>query len=139
MRACVFLLIICYQSYELQPPGTTFFWVLEQPENGGGDTLFASQVEAYNRLSPEFKKRLEGLRAVHSAVYQAEYSRQSNGPVRREPVESEVRIPSLSFIQLPLTDIDEILAPPRPCPPRNRREGSLRQPGLHAPHRRLQG
>ncbi|KAI0809098.1 alpha-ketoglutarate catabolism dioxygenase [Irpex lacteus] len=76
-------------SYEAQPPGTTFFWILEQPVNGGGDTLFLSQVEAYKRLSPEFQKRLEGLRAVHSAVYQAEYSRKNNGPVRREPVESE--------------------------------------------------
>lgn len=79
------------QSYEKQPPGTTFFWVLDQPENGGGDTLFLSQVEAYKRLSPEFQKRLEGLRAVHSAVEQAEYSRKRGGPVRREPVETEVR------------------------------------------------
>ncbi|KAI0706213.1 alpha-ketoglutarate catabolism dioxygenase [Cytidiella melzeri] len=76
-------------SYELQPPGTTLFWILEQPENGGGDTLFLSQVEAYNRLSPEFQKRLEGLRALHSAVYQAEFSRKAGGPVRREPVETE--------------------------------------------------
>lgn len=79
------------QSYEKQPPGTTFFWVLDQPPNGGGDTLFLSQVEAYNRLSDEFKKRLEGLRAVHSAVAQADFSRNRGGPVRREPVESEVR------------------------------------------------
>ena len=78
------------QSYERQPPGTTFFWILDQPENGGGDTLFLSQVEAYKRLSPEFQKRLEGLRAVHSAVEQAEHSRKRGGPVRREPVETEV-------------------------------------------------
>ncbi|KAF9451461.1 TauD-domain-containing protein [Macrolepiota fuliginosa MF-IS2] len=75
-------------SYEKQPPGTTFFFILDQPQTGG-DTLFLSQVEAYNRLSPEFKKRLEGLRAVHSAVAQAEYSRQRGGPVRREPIETE--------------------------------------------------
>jgi len=76
-------------SYEKQTPGTTFFWILDQPENGGGDTLFASQVEAYNRLSDEFKKRLEGLTAVHSAVSQAEASAKRGGPVRREAVESE--------------------------------------------------
>ena len=52
-----------------------------------------SQVEAYNRLSPEFKKRLEGLKAVHTAVPQAEYSIKRKGPVRREPVETEVCIP----------------------------------------------
>ncbi|KAF8996153.1 hypothetical protein BDQ17DRAFT_1364817 [Cyathus striatus] len=43
--------------------------------------LFLSQVEAYRRLSPEFQKRLEGLRALHSA--------RIGGPVRREPVETE--------------------------------------------------
>ncbi|EGN94276.1 hypothetical protein SERLA73DRAFT_171304 [Serpula lacrymans var. lacrymans S7.3] len=75
-------------SYEKQTPGTTFFFILEQPEIGG-DTLFASQVEAYNRLSPEFKKRLEGLRALHSAVRQADESAKKGGPVRREPVETE--------------------------------------------------
>ncbi|THU91592.1 TauD-domain-containing protein [Dendrothele bispora CBS 962.96] len=76
------------QSYEKQPPGTTFFFILDQPETGG-DTLFLSQAEAYKRLSPEFQKRLEGLRAVHSAVEQAEFSRKRGGPVRREPVETE--------------------------------------------------
>lgn len=64
----------------------------QQPDvQGSGDTLFVSQVEAYNRLSDEFKKRLEGLRALHSAVKQAEFSKSHNGPVRREPIETEVR------------------------------------------------
>ncbi|KAJ7087902.1 hypothetical protein B0H15DRAFT_922888 [Mycena belliarum] len=75
-------------SYEKQTPGTTFFFILDQP-GSGGDTLFLSQVEAYKRLSPEFQKRLEGLRAVHSAVSQADHSRSRGGPVRREPVETE--------------------------------------------------
>ncbi|KII83896.1 hypothetical protein PLICRDRAFT_179930 [Plicaturopsis crispa FD-325 SS-3] len=75
-------------SYEKQPPGTTFFFLLDQP-SWGGDTLFLSQAEAYKRLSPEFQKRLEGLRAVHSAVPQADHSRKRGGPVRREPVETE--------------------------------------------------
>lgn len=78
-------------SYERQPPGTTFFWLLDQPEVGG-DTLFLSQVEAYNRLSPGFKKLLEGLRAVHSGVAQVESSRKAGGIARREAVESEVSI-----------------------------------------------
>ncbi|KAJ7042203.1 hypothetical protein C8F04DRAFT_1208150 [Mycena alexandri] len=63
-------------SYERQTPGTTFFFILDQ-------------VEAYRRLSPEFQKRLEGLRAVHSGVAQADISRKRGGPVRREPIESE--------------------------------------------------
>lgn len=75
-------------TYEKQTPGTTFFFSLEQPPKSGGDTLFVSQAEAYRRLSPEFQKRLEGLYAVHSAVPQAEFSKQGGGPVRREPVET---------------------------------------------------
>ncbi|KAI0296758.1 hypothetical protein B0F90DRAFT_1669735 [Multifurca ochricompacta] len=76
------------RSYEKQPPGVTLFWILEQPDLGG-DTLFSSQVEAYNRLSPQFQKRLEGLRAVHSGVPQAERSRAQGRPMRREGIETE--------------------------------------------------
>lgn len=76
-------------SFERQPAGTTIFFILDQPETGG-DTLFASQVEAYNRLSPEFRSRLETLKAVHSGVEQAALSRRLGGPIRREPVEHEV-------------------------------------------------
>lgn len=73
-------------SYELQPPGTTFFAVLEGPE-AGGDTVFADTVEAYNRLSPEFQKRIEGLHALHSSVNQAQNSAGHGGVQRRDPVE----------------------------------------------------
>jgi sulfonate dioxygenase len=56
-------------TYELQPPGTTFLYILDVPETGG-DTLFANQAEAYNRLSPGFQERLHGLRATHSGIEQ---------------------------------------------------------------------
>lgn len=72
-------------SYELQPPGTTFFSVLQGPESGG-DTIFADVVEAYNRLSPEFKKRLEGLHVLHTSEDQASNSRSQGGIERRKPV-----------------------------------------------------
>lgn len=52
-------------TYEKQPPGTTFLYLLDGPA-AGGDTLFANQAEAYRRLSPEFRKRLQGLKVVHS-------------------------------------------------------------------------
>jgi sulfonate dioxygenase len=52
-------------TFEEQPPATTFLYLLDGPE-AGGDTLFADQVTAYKRLSPEFRKRLDGLYAVHS-------------------------------------------------------------------------
>ena len=35
---------------------------------------FVDTVEAYNRLSPLFKEKLEGLKAVHSAVEQANFA-----------------------------------------------------------------
>jgi len=72
-------------SYEQQPPGTTFLYVFEKPETGG-DTLFADAVEAYNRLSPAFQERLHGLKAVHSAIEQANLSTSRGGILRREPV-----------------------------------------------------
>jgi taurine dioxygenase/sulfonate dioxygenase len=75
-------------SYEAQPPGTTFLYISDSPEVGG-DTLFANQVEAYNRLSEPLRERLHGLKAVHSGFEQAEFSRGRDGVVRREPVKNE--------------------------------------------------
>ncbi|KAL4941980.1 hypothetical protein BDV06DRAFT_222605 [Aspergillus oleicola] len=54
------------QSAEQQPPGTTFIAMLESPASAGGDTLISSSVRAYSSLSPRFRKRLEGLTAIHS-------------------------------------------------------------------------
>ncbi|KAF2642722.1 TauD-domain-containing protein [Massarina eburnea CBS 473.64] len=54
------------QSPEPQPPGTTFICMLESPASAGGDTLVSSSVAAFNALSPRFRKRLEGLTAIHS-------------------------------------------------------------------------
>ena len=96
-------------TYENQPPGTSFLYNLDTP-TAGGDTLFANQAAAYNRLSPEFQKRLHGLKVLHSgkrspykcascdcrhcpncsaAGYeQAQNSLTRGGVVRREPVAS---------------------------------------------------
>ncbi|KAI0047826.1 TauD-domain-containing protein [Auriscalpium vulgare] len=75
-------------SYELQPPGLTTFFLLAQP-TVGGDTLFTSQVSTLKRLSPQYVAFLRTLKAVHSGVQQAEFSRagKRGGIVRREPVE----------------------------------------------------
>lgn len=72
-------------SYEAQPPGTTFLYILDKPETGG-DTLFVDAVEAYNRLSPLFQERLHGLKAVHSGIEQVNAARARGSIVRREPV-----------------------------------------------------
>ncbi|KAK4685458.1 sulfonate dioxygenase, partial [Tremellales sp. Uapishka_1] len=76
-------------TYEKQPPGLTALWMFDSPPSGG-DTAYASQVEAYNRLSPSFAAYLETLSVVHSGVAQAENSRGGNrgGVVRREPIET---------------------------------------------------
>ncbi|KAI1360409.1 hypothetical protein F5Y08DRAFT_331593 [Xylaria arbuscula] len=72
-------------SYEQQPPGTTFLYILDTPEVGG-DTLFCNAVEAYNRLSPLFQERLHGLKAVHSGVEQVAVAHSRGSINRREPV-----------------------------------------------------
>lgn len=71
-------------SYELQPPSYTFFNVLEGPD-GGGDTLFADSIEAFERLSPTFKEFLSGLHVIHSSIEQAENSKSLGGVQRRAP------------------------------------------------------
>ncbi|KKF93559.1 Alpha-ketoglutarate-dependent sulfonate dioxygenase [Ceratocystis platani] len=74
-------------SYEEQPPGTTFLYVLDLP-SAGGDTIFTNAVEAYNRLSEGFKQRLHGLKAVHSGIEQVNASLSKGSIKRREPVAS---------------------------------------------------
>jgi alpha-ketoglutarate-dependent taurine dioxygenase len=76
-------------TYEAQPPGTTFLYIFNSPDDGAGDTVFTNQVEAYNRLSEPLKERLHGLKAVHSGFEQAQFSRDKEGVVRREPVKNE--------------------------------------------------
>ncbi|KFA73627.1 hypothetical protein S40288_02605 [Stachybotrys chartarum IBT 40288] len=75
-------------SYEAQPPGTTFLYILDKPETGG-DTLFVDAVEAYNRLSPLFQERLHGLTATHSGIEQVNASVARGSIRRREPVVHE--------------------------------------------------
>ncbi|KAM3463438.1 Alpha-ketoglutarate-dependent sulfonate dioxygenase [Beauveria bassiana D1-5] len=72
-------------SYEAQPPGTTFLYILDRPETGG-DTLFVDSVQAYKRLSPLFQERLHGLRATHSGIEQVNAAASRNSIKRREPV-----------------------------------------------------
>lgn len=75
-------------TYEQQPPGTTFLYIFDKPETGG-DTIFVDQVEAYKRLSPGFRQRLHGLKAVHSGIEQIESSKARGSISRRTAVTSE--------------------------------------------------
>ena len=74
-------------SYEKQPPGTTFLYILDKP-GSGGDTMFVNTAEAYRRLSPAFRERLHGLKALHSGIEQADNARNKGSVVRRQPVTS---------------------------------------------------
>lgn len=75
-------------SYEKQPPGTTFLYILDGPDTGG-DTLFVDAVTAYKRLSPLFQERLHGLKATHSGIEQVNAAAARGSIKRREPVVNE--------------------------------------------------
>lgn len=47
------------------PPLGSILHLIDVPENGGGDTLFASMYHAYETLSEPVKAFIEGLTAVH--------------------------------------------------------------------------
>lgn len=51
--------------------------------------MFADMVQAYKRLSPGFRERLHGLKAVHSGLEQINASLNGGGIARRDPVTSE--------------------------------------------------
>ncbi|KZP22923.1 taurine catabolism dioxygenase [Athelia psychrophila] len=48
----------------------------------GGDTLWASGYEAYDRLSPPFARFLEGLTAVHNADFFVEHAQRTGIPIQ---------------------------------------------------------
>ncbi|KAH8803569.1 hypothetical protein F5884DRAFT_682018, partial [Xylogone sp. PMI_703] len=73
-------------TYEPNPMGTTFLCALSVPETGG-DTLYHSSMEAYDKLSEPMKAFLEGLDAVHSGERQSVHGVKKS-PYRRDLVES---------------------------------------------------
>ena len=73
-------------SYEPQPPGVTLFTMLET--GLGGDTQFLDSFEIYDRLSPLMKKKLEGLKVLHSSKTQAAQTTLEGGVERKTAVES---------------------------------------------------
>ncbi|KAI5967027.1 uncharacterized protein KGF55_000437 [Candida pseudojiufengensis] len=74
-------------SYELNPTGISLLSVTNNPK-AGGDTVFADAREAYNRLSPLFREKLEDVYALHTAVPQANLAIVKGGVVKRHPVEN---------------------------------------------------
>jgi hypothetical protein len=52
-------------TFERIPSDYAILKIIKKPEDAGGDTLWASGYELYDRLSPEFQKLAEGLTATH--------------------------------------------------------------------------
>lgn len=80
------------QSPESQPPGTSFICMLESPGAAGGDTLISSAVQQYKSLSPRFRKRLDGLTAIHSnndGVNQETKNNGASAVMRRKELQQE--------------------------------------------------
>jgi len=71
-------------SFLEKPSIGSILYALEVPEFGG-DTLFASQIAAYEALSDGLKRTLDGLNAVHSA--NREYSGKGASAQKRGSME----------------------------------------------------
>jgi taurine dioxygenase len=69
-------------TYLAQPPMATLLLAREVPPHGG-DTLFASQTQAYDALSDTMKRMLHGLRAVSSSA-KADVSRTREDRIRSD-------------------------------------------------------
>lgn len=52
-------------SCEPVPPLASMLYVTKVPDNGGGDTLFANMVQAYNELSEDLRQLLKDKTALH--------------------------------------------------------------------------
>ncbi|KAJ7776859.1 TauD-domain-containing protein [Mycena maculata] len=74
-------------SYEAQPPGYVMLGLLNGPKVGG-DTVFASTSEGYQRLSPAMQKFLDGIKVRHSSANMINHTRLAGGLVRKDPTTS---------------------------------------------------
>lgn len=77
------------QTFTPNTPGITFFWVLEVPASGGGDTAFTSLTAAYNALSPTFREGLHHLKLLHTSASVGEIARVGQERALKEAVKTE--------------------------------------------------
>lgn len=55
-------------TFERIPSDYAILKIIKTPEDVGGDTLWASGYEAFDRLSPVWQRFAEGLTATHHQV-----------------------------------------------------------------------
>jgi taurine dioxygenase len=99
-------------SYKREPSLLSALYALEVPVKDGrvlGDTGFASATAAYAALPEEMKRRLEGLRNVHSYRYYRTKNAQAQtedaalrGRVVQEHVPSEEQLRSVPDVEMPV-------------------------------------
>jgi len=53
---------------DAEPPMGSMLYITQTPASGGGDTLFASTIRAYDALSPAMQGFLESLTATHDGA-----------------------------------------------------------------------
>ena len=110
-------------SYDQVPAMGSLLYARETPPTGG-DTLFASMYAAYDALSDGLKQTLAGLRAVHSSRHV--FGAEAGGDGRPVP---QSRGPGDAGRGAPGGDHAS----------RQRAEGAVREPRLHAALRGLDG
>ncbi|KNG88503.1 putative TfdA family taurine dioxygenase [Aspergillus nomiae NRRL 13137] len=69
-------------SFERVPSDYAMLKIHTLPETGG-DTLWASGYEVYDRLSPQMAEFLEGLTATHDATFFHDEARRLGNPLRK--------------------------------------------------------
>ncbi|KAL6232731.1 hypothetical protein BDW75DRAFT_232566 [Aspergillus navahoensis] len=77
------------QTFTPNTPGLTFFWALEIPASGGGDTAFTSLTAAYDALSPAFREGLHRLKLLHTSASVGEVARLGQERALKEAVKTE--------------------------------------------------
>jgi taurine dioxygenase len=68
------------------PPMGTILYIHTVPPDGGGDTMFASMYAAYDALSPNMKRYLDGMTALHDGAGAFARTATNKLPVTEQPV-----------------------------------------------------
>lgn len=74
------------QSCMETPPMGTLLYIHTVPPDGGGDTMFASMYAAYDALSDNMKRYLEGMTALHDGAGAFARTATNNLPITEQPI-----------------------------------------------------